>query len=140
LLRRLSGRIGKSIDRLRQGRIAHRREHEPAPFGQAFRRRHVVATYVHNAVADGLGKLGVLVAVEVDRQQGCAHAIGRQVAMHIAATNPLALISTMSIRPPLPSASATIFIDQARESGKPENIIEKMVEGRMRKFYEEVAL
>jgi len=99
----------------------------------------IVATYVHNAVADGLGKLGVLVAVKSTGNADALAAIGRQVAMHIAATNPLALTST-DVDPAIADRERSVFIEQARESGKPEAIIEKMVEGRMRKFYEEVAL
>ena len=99
----------------------------------------VVATYVHNAVADGLGKLGVIVAVKSTGNKEALAAIGRQVAMHIAATNPLALTST-DVDAALADRERNVFIEQARESGKPEAIIEKMVEGRMRKFYEEVAL
>jgi len=99
----------------------------------------VVATYIHNNVAPGLGKLGVLVAIETDGDMTAAEAFGRQVAMHVAALNPLALT------PELVDSSAVehekaIFSDQARQSGKPENIIAKMVEGRMRKFFEEVVL
>jgi elongation factor Ts len=67
-----------------------------------------------------------------------AREIGRQVAMHVAATNPLALTETISIPAAVERERKAIFSDQARESGKPDNIIEKMVEGRMRKFYEEV--
>ncbi|MCY0094837.1 translation elongation factor Ts [Hoeflea ulvae] len=99
----------------------------------------VVATYVHNAVADGLGKLGVIVAVKSTGNAEALQAIGRQVAMHIAATNPLALTSD-DVDPVIADRERNVFIEQARESGKPEAIIEKMVEGRMRKFYEEVAL
>ena len=99
----------------------------------------VVATYVHNAVADGLGKLGVLVAVKSTGNADALNLIGRQVAMHIAATNPLALTSD-DVDPVVADRERNVFIEQARESGKPEAIIEKMVEGRMRKFYEEVAL
>tara|TARA_R110002020_G_scaffold183962_6_gene380579 strand:+ start:811 stop:1734 length:924 start_codon:yes stop_codon:yes gene_type:complete len=99
----------------------------------------VVATYVHNAVADGLGKLGVLVAVRSTGKTDVLNAIGRQVAMHIAATNPLALTSE-DVDASVAERERNVFIEQARESGKPEAIIEKMVEGRMRKFYEEVAL
>ena len=99
----------------------------------------VVATYVHNAVADGLGKLGVLVAVRSTGNTDVLNAIGRQVAMHIAATNPLALTSE-DVDASVAERERNVFIEQARESGKPEAIIEKMVEGRMRKFYEEVAL
>ena len=99
----------------------------------------IVATYVHNAVADGLGKLGVIVAVKSTGNKDALAAIGRQVAMHIAATNPLALTSD-DVDPAVADRERNVFIEQARESGKPEAIIEKMVEGRMRKFYEEVAL
>ena len=98
-----------------------------------------VATYVHNAVADGLGKLGVLVAIETTGNEHAANAFGRQVAMHVAATNPLALTAEQ-IDPAAVEREKAIFSDQARQSGKPEAIIEKMVEGRMRKFYEEVVL
>ncbi|MBU2483862.1 MAG: translation elongation factor Ts [Alphaproteobacteria bacterium] len=99
----------------------------------------IVATYVHNAVADGLGKLGVIVAVKSTGNKDALAAIGRQVAMHIAATNPLALTSE-DVDAAVADRERNVFIEQARESGKPEAIIEKMVEGRMRKFYEEVAL
>ncbi|TIS48880.1 MAG: elongation factor Ts [Mesorhizobium sp.] len=98
-----------------------------------------VATYVHNAVADGLGKLGVLVAIETTGNEHAANAFGRQVAMHVAATNPMALTAEQ-IDPAAVEREKAIFSDQARQTGKPEAIIEKMVEGRLRKFYEEVVL
>jgi elongation factor Ts len=98
-----------------------------------------VATYVHNAVADGLGKLGVLVAIETTGNEHAANAFARQVAMHVAATNPMALTAEQ-IDPAAVEREKAIFSDQARQSGKPEAIIEKMVEGRLRKFYEEVVL
>ena len=98
-----------------------------------------VATYVHNAVADGLGKIGVLVAIETEGNAEAARAFGRQVAMHVAATNPLAL-TPEEVDASAVEREKAIFSDQARASGKPENIIEKMVEGRLRKFYEEVVL
>ncbi|MFC3207750.1 translation elongation factor Ts [Aquamicrobium soli] len=98
-----------------------------------------VATYVHNAVADNLGKLGVLVAIETTGDAHKAGAFARQVAMHIAAINPLAL-TTDELDPAAVEREKAIFSDQARASGKPEAIIEKMVEGRLRKFYEEVVL
>lgn len=98
-----------------------------------------VATYIHNGVADGLGKLGVLVAMETSGSAEAAKAFGRQVAMHVAATNPLALTAE-EVDPVAVARERSIFAEQARESGKPEAIIEKMVEGRMRKFYEEVVL
>ncbi|MBX9450517.1 MAG: elongation factor Ts [Mesorhizobium sp.] len=98
-----------------------------------------VATYVHNAVVENLGKMGVLVAVETTGDADAARAFGRQVAMHVAATNPLALTAE-EVDAGAVAREKDIFAAQARESGKPENIIEKMVEGRMRKFYEEVVL
>jgi elongation factor Ts len=99
----------------------------------------VVATYMHNSVADGLGKLGVLVAIETVGGHDEARAFARQVAMHIAATSPLAL-SADEVDPAAVERERAIFTEQARESGKPDAIIEKMVEGRIRKFYEEVVL
>ncbi|MEC9342411.1 MAG: translation elongation factor Ts [Pseudomonadota bacterium] len=99
----------------------------------------VVATYVHNAVGEGLGKIGVLVALESAGDKDALAAIGRQVAMHVAATNPLAA-SRDELPADIVERERAVFAEQARESGKPENIIEKMVEGRMRKFYEESVL
>ncbi|MGY6707847.1 MAG: translation elongation factor Ts [Rhizobiaceae bacterium] len=98
-----------------------------------------VANYVHNAVADNLGKMGVLVAIETEGNADAARAFARQVAMHVAATNPLALTAE-EVDPAEVEREKAIYGDQARQSGKPENIIEKMVEGRMRKFFEEVVL
>lgn len=99
----------------------------------------VVATYVHNAVSDGLGKLGVLVALKSTGNKDVLTAIGRQVAMHIAATNPLA-IRAEEVDAAVAERERNVFIEQSRASGKPDAIIEKMVDGRMRKFFEEVAL
>ncbi|MBN9269078.1 MAG: translation elongation factor Ts, partial [Mesorhizobium sp.] len=99
----------------------------------------VVANYVHNKVTDGLGKLGVLVAIETTGNEHAANAFGRQVAMHVAKSNPVAL-NASEVDPALVEREKAIFSDQARQSGKPEAIIEKMVEGRLRKFYEEVVL
>ncbi|MHB2265094.1 translation elongation factor Ts [Aliihoeflea sp. PC F10.4] len=98
-----------------------------------------VASYVHNSVADNLGKLGVLVAIETTGNADAARAFARQVAMHVAATNPLALTAE-EVDASAVEREKAVFSEQARQSGKPENIIEKMVEGRMRKFYEEVVL
>lgn len=99
----------------------------------------VVATYIHNAAGDGIGKLGVLVALKSIGDKAVLTSIGRQVAMHIAATNPLA-IRADEVDAAVAERERNVFIEQARESGKPEAIIEKMVDGRMRKFFEEVAL
>lgn len=99
----------------------------------------VVATYIHNAASEGLGKLGVLVALKSTGNRDVLAAIGRQVAMHIAATNPLAIRSE-EVDAAVAERERNVFIEQSRASGKPDAIIEKMVEGRMRKFFEEVAL
>ena len=98
-----------------------------------------VATYIHNAAGDGIGKLGVLVALKSNGDKEVLYSIGRQVAMHIAATNPLA-IRPDEVDPAVAERERNVFIEQSRASGKPDNIIEKMVECRMRKFFEEVAL
>ena len=99
----------------------------------------VVASYVHNAVAPDLGKIGVLVALESAADVGKLAALGKQIAMHIAAANPLAL-SVEALDPQVVARERAIHADTARQSGKPENVIEKMIEGRMRKFYEESVL
>ncbi|MCY1707629.1 translation elongation factor Ts [Pannonibacter sp. SL95] len=99
----------------------------------------IVASYVHSAVTDGLGKIGVLVALESAGDKDKLNALGRQIAMHIAATSPLSL-NVDELDPAVVERERNVFIEQARESGKPDNIIEKMVEGRIRKFYEEVTL
>jgi elongation factor Ts len=99
----------------------------------------VVASYVHNAAAPDLGKIGVLVALESTADAGKLQALGKQLAMHVAAANPLAL-DPQSMDPQVVARERAIHADQARQSGKPENVIEKMIEGRMRKFYEESVL
>jgi elongation factor Ts len=93
-----------------------------------------VAAYVHNAAADGLGRIGVLVAVT-----GADTGIAKQIAMHIAAFNPASL-SEKDLDPALVEREKKVLTEQARESGKPEAVIEKMIVGRMAKFYEEVTL
>lgn len=101
----------------------------------------VVAHYVHNAVADGLGKIGVLVALESTGDKGVLAALGRQVAMHVAAHDPTPVaVVTDDVDPALVERERAIFLEQASQSGKPAAVIEKMVEGRIRKFYEEVTL
>ena len=98
-----------------------------------------VAGYLHNQLVPGLGKLGVLVALESTGDAVRVGETGKQLAMHVAATNPQA-VSTDRLDPAVVARERAIYADQARASGKPENIIEKMVEGRVRKFYEEVVL
>lgn len=99
----------------------------------------VVASYVHSAIADGLGRIGVLVGVEGEGDAAALTDIGRKVAMHVAATGPLAL-SSSDLDPAIVERERQVQIDTARESGKPEAVIEKMIEGRMRKYEEEVVL
>ncbi|MGE0109311.1 MAG: translation elongation factor Ts [Bdellovibrionales bacterium] len=99
----------------------------------------VVASYVHNAVVPGLGKIGVLVGLESTADAAKLLALGKQIAMHIAAAGPVAL-SADDVDAEMIEREKNILSDQARESGKPEAIIEKMVEGRMRKYYEDVCL
>lgn len=99
----------------------------------------VVASYVHNAVTSGLGKIGVLVGLESDGDKDQLMALGKQLAMHVAATNPLALTPD-DLDADVVERERQVQMEQARESGKPEEIIEKMVEGRMRKYYADVVL
>ena len=99
----------------------------------------VVADYVHNQAAPGLGKIGVLVALESAGDAAKLKALGRQLAMHIAAANPQAVDSD-SLDPAAVERERKVLSEQARASGKPDNVIEKMIEGRLRKFYEEVCL
>jgi elongation factor Ts len=99
----------------------------------------VIATYVHNAVSPGLGKIGILVAMKSSGDKTKLEALGRQVAMHVAAANPIAL-TAKEIDPALLERERAIFTEQASASGKPDAVIQKMVEGRIRKFYEEVVL
>ena len=98
-----------------------------------------VAAYVHNSVAPNLGKMGVLVALESTGPHDRVTDVGRKVAMHIAATNPLSLAAE-DIDPAHVERERAIFSEQAAQSGKPPGVVEKMVEGRIRKFYEEVVL
>ena len=99
----------------------------------------VVTAYIHNAVSAGMGKIGVLVALESAAAADGLAELGKQLAMHVAATSPLSL-SRDRLDPTVLERERAILTEQARASGKPENIIEKMVEGRLRKFYEEVCL
>jgi elongation factor Ts len=98
-----------------------------------------VASYVHSAIAPGLGKIGVIVGLESSGNAEKLGQIGKQVAMHVAAASPIA-VRADEIDPAIVSRERAVFAEQARESGKPEAIIEKMVEGRLRKFFEEVVL
>jgi len=98
-----------------------------------------LASYLHNATAPGLGKIGVLVALESEADADKLAPLGKQIAMHVAAAKPLA-VSQDDLDPAELERERAVLAEQARESGKPENIVEKMVEGRLRKFFEEVCL
>lgn len=99
----------------------------------------IVASYIHNAVAPGLGKIGVLVALESSADAGKLAELGRQLAMHVAAARPEAL-NIEGVDPAALEREKAVLMDQAKQSGKPANIIEKMMEGRIKKYYEEVVL
>ncbi|MDQ1078681.1 translation elongation factor Ts [Pseudoroseomonas cervicalis] len=98
-----------------------------------------VASYVHSAVKPGLGKIGVLVALEAASEIEALETLGRQIGMHVAATRPEAL-DVSAVDPSALEREKAVLSEQARASGKPDAIIEKMVEGRVRKYYEEVVL
>ena len=98
-----------------------------------------VVGYMHNAIAPNLGKIGVLVGLETTGKADALQGMGKQIAMHIAAPFPQAL-DVSSLDPAAIERERNIFREQAKASGKPADIIEKMVEGRIRKFYEEVVL
>jgi elongation factor Ts len=98
-----------------------------------------VVSYVHNQVAPRLGKIGVLVALESSAPAETLNALGKQIAMHVAAAHPLALTAD-ELDPALVERERSIAMEKAKESGKPENIIEKMVEGSLAKFRKESAL
>ncbi len=99
----------------------------------------VVVPYVHNQVAPGLGKIGVLVALESAAPADTLNALGKQIAMHVAAANPLAL-NADELDPALVERERGVAMEKAKESGKPQNIVEKMVEGGLAKFRKDNAL
>lgn len=99
----------------------------------------VVSTYMHNSAGDGIGKIGVLVALESAGNTDALNAIGRQVAMHVAATNPLAATKD-EVPADVAERERAVYLEEAKESGKPQEIAEKMVIGKMNKFYKESVL
>lgn len=101
--------------------------------------RGVVSTYCHGAIASGLGRIGVLVALESSADESKLEELGKKLAMHIAAAHPQAL-TVNELDPLAVERERVILIDQAKASGRPQDVIEKMVEGRLKKFYEEVVL
>jgi elongation factor Ts len=99
----------------------------------------VVSSYVHGPLATGLGRIGVIVGLKSTGDAAQLDAFGKQLAMHIAATNPQS-VGIDGLDPELVKRERELLADQARESGKPDNIVEKMVEGRIRKYFQEVVL
>ena len=119
------GKIGENMSLRRSGGIAVE--------------EGAVASYIHGQVTEGAGKIGVIVGLKSSGDQSKLEALGKQIAMHVAAARPLAA-NINELDAEVVEREKTILADQARDSGKPENIIEKMVEGRLRKFYEESVL
>ncbi len=99
----------------------------------------IVASYVHQALKPGLGKIGVIVAVAAADISEATHTLGRQIGMHVAATRPDAL-DISGVSPEALEREKNVLTEQAKASGRPDAVIAKMVEGRVQKFYEEVAL
>ncbi|HLI14055.1 MAG TPA: translation elongation factor Ts [Alphaproteobacteria bacterium] len=99
----------------------------------------IVASYIHNQTAPGLGRIGVLVGLESTGEPEKLSQLGRQIAMHIAAANPQAT-EVAGLDPQAVEREKAVLAEQARASGKPEEIVQKMLEGRLRKFYQEVVL
>ncbi len=99
----------------------------------------VVVPYVHNATAAGLGRIGVLVGLQSDAEPAMLTGLGKELAMHIAATAPASL-SVDDLDGSLVAREREVLIEQASASGKPQDIVEKMVEGRIKKFLQEVVL
>ncbi len=146
---------GEDMDKIRQtafsntGRnVGDELTHMVATIGENMNLRRVsvlsvntgiVAAYVHSALAPNLGKIGVLVALESSADKGKLNDLGKQLAMHVAAARP-DCVSIADVDPANLARERDVLADQARASGKPEEIIGKMVEGRLRKYYEEVCL
>ena len=99
----------------------------------------MIASYMHGSIGPGIGRIGVLVALESSAPAEKLKEISHQLAMHVAAANPRA-VSPADLDPELIARERAVLVEQAKTSGKPDAIIEKMVDGRLRKFYEEVAL
>ncbi len=124
-LTHLVSTLGENLSFRRSGHIA-------VPQG-------VVSSYVHGALAPGLGRIAVIVGLESSGDQTKLEAFGKQLAMHIAAAAPQA-VGIDGLEPIAVAKERSALTQQARESGKPDNIIDKMVEGRLRKFYQETVL
>ena len=99
----------------------------------------IISSYIHNQVIEGMGKIGVVVAIESEADKSILEDLGKKIAMHIAATNPIS-ISIDEIPEDILAREKNILSEEARASGKPEEIIEKMTEGRLKKYYQESVL
>ena len=99
----------------------------------------IIAGYIHNSVNENLGKIGVLISLESNADKSALKKLGKELAMHIAATSPSS-ISVNDLSPDIVEKERSVLIEQAMSSGKPEEIAKKMVEGRLKKFYSEVVL
>jgi elongation factor Ts len=128
--------------------VADELAHQIATIGEnmSLRRMHslevlkgVVVPYMHNTTAEGLGRIGVLVALESTADEATLVTLGKQIAMHVAATSPASL-SVEDLDAETVARERDVLIEQAKASGKPQEIAEKMVEGRMKKYYQEVVL
>ena len=125
MFKKLVGKIGENMSFRRMTRLSVS--------------QGVVAGYIHNAVSDGMGKIGVLVALESSGDNEKLEVLAKKIAMHIAATNPLAL-SENDLDSSVVDKERAMLKAEALESGKPEAIVDKMVEGRMKKFFKESVL
>ena len=101
--------------------------------------KNIFSSYIHGQVSEGLGKIGVILSIESSEPSDKINELGKQIAMHIAASKPIA-ISSDDVDPQVIDRERAILIEQAKDSGKPDNIIEKMVEGRISKFFSEITL
>jgi elongation factor Ts len=100
---------------------------------------NIFSSYIHGQIEEGLGKIGVIIAIESDGDAIKVKEFGKKLSMHIAASKPVA-ISASDVDPSIIDRERKILIEQAKDSGKPDNIIEKMVEGRISKFFSEITL
>ena len=125
MFKKLVGKIGENMSFRRMTRLSVS--------------QGVVAGYIHNAVTDGMGKIGVLVALESSGDNEKLETLAKKIAMHVAATNPLAL-SENDLDSSIVEKERAMLKAEALESGKPEAIVDKMVEGRMKKFFKESVL
>ena len=100
---------------------------------------NIFSSYIHGQVNEGLGKIGVILSLETNITSDKIEDLGKQIAMHIAASKPMA-ISSDDVDPEVIERERSILVEQAKDSGKPDNIIEKMVDGRISKFFSEITL